>query len=571
MRPLAVPLVLALAAPLAGQTTVHTTITFEPGADGRAPVWDVRVEAEELEGDVRVQLEDWGEWSVVDALYVEWVSCAPPFAQDPPRGEVHALRDRERELSLHYRLHPTRIGSVAQERFALLPTWSPTYSFGFASNSVVELIVDGAPIEAQRTIELRAPEDLEIVSGFGEPSRGSQVTELDAPLGNALIAFGMPSARAEGEREGIRVEVVQFGAGHDATESVLDTILGIAPAIERTTRRAARHPVRVLITDNHGGGTATDHGLRVGYTADTPEWQRDSYYFHQHVAHEFFHEWLGIHLVPADDSLVWFFEGFTDYCALWHVAATGRVTRDWFAERIGELEREARTRSALGSVAFADPGVRWRDGDGPHEVMAYKGGAALAFALDAELFASEKGRVTDLVADLCARESRSYSRDDLRAWFEARGLTEFWTRHVAGKHLPALGVDLARVGFDVRAAPEPLTYLGARADGEGPGSTVLAVDPDGPAARAGMRAGDVITGFFPVRSGPRPTIAPTVDTEFRFGLATFEPGRDGAFVNVARGAAELALEITPRLIEGGSLELVSPAGEATDGFFRVPE
>ena len=468
MRCFIAPLLLLLAPMATGQASVHTTITFEPNAAG-APVWDVRVEAKDLEGDVRIRLEHWGEWNVVDSLYVEWVSCAPPLLEDPPRGEEHAFDDHDGVLSLHYRLHPTRLGSEVQQRFTLLPTWCPSYSIGFAVNSVVELVVDGEPIDAERSIELRAPADMEIVSDFGGSARIRQVTELAGPLGNALIAFGRPSARLTDDAHGLEVEVVQFGAGFDATESVLETVLNAAPAMQRTTGHPIKNPLLVFITDNYGGGAGTDYGFRIGYTTDTPDWQRDTYYFHQHVAHELFHQWLGGYLKPVDQSLVWFIEGFTDYLALWHIAATGHVTREWFDERLSELVEEARTRSSLGQIAFGDPTVRWRDGDGPNEIMAYKGGTLLAFALDVELRARAKGTLMDLIAELCARQpARPVTAQDLADWLTARGLTEFHTRFIAGREIPDFAADKERAGLGTARAdaffalPDPTPSPGHR-------------------------------------------------------------------------------------------------------------
>lgn len=97
-------------------------------------------------------------------------------------------------------------------------------------------------------------------------------------------------------------------------------------------------------------------------------------------------------------------------------------------------------------MAFADPAVRWRDGDGPLETAAYKGGALLAFALDVEL-RTDEANLLDLMRDLL-RSGKPTELATLEAWVRGRGLNEFWEHHVAGtKRLDLEGL-LRRAGFE---------------------------------------------------------------------------------------------------------------------------
>jgi hypothetical protein len=96
---------------------------------------------------------------------------------------------------------------------------------------------------------------------------------------------------------------------------------------------------------------------------------------------------------------------------------------------------------------------------------------------------------------------------------------------------------------------QPLTYVGIRATAE-PFGAIAALDPEGPAARAGAQVGDVITGFWPTR-GQRPELTDAVATPYRFGLAWFDPDAKVIHVGVRRGKEELKLDIEPRRIPGG--------------------
>jgi len=60
------------------------------------------------------------------------------------------------------------------------------------------------------------------------------------------------------------------------------------------------------------------------------------------VAHELFHDWLGIRLHESHGSLVWFREGFTEYFSQWFTAATGSISRATFADTLEEYDRFAR-------------------------------------------------------------------------------------------------------------------------------------------------------------------------------------------------------------------------------------
>jgi hypothetical protein len=184
------------------------------------------------------------------------------------------------------------------------------------------------------------------------------------------------------------------------------------------------------------------------------------------LAHELFHDWLGSSLVDPG-SLVWFSEGFTDYFAIWHATAAGMLPPARFAERILGVEREARSGSPLGRIAFAQPGVDWRD-DGPNETMAYRGGALLAFIVDAELRRRSGRTVPAVVRGLLESAPRTYQLSHIRDVMTKLGLADVYHRSIAGTQLPDAFPLLRALGFDETVEQAGLTYLGIEARFDGP-------------------------------------------------------------------------------------------------------
>ena len=91
----------------------------------------------------------------------------------------------------------------------------------------------------------------------------------------------------------------------------------------------------------------------------------------------------------------------------------------------------------------------------------------------------------------------------------------------------------------------------AAAFGLGPGELgVLAVAPDGPAARAGIREGDVILAFGPLRFDRRRAVTPGADpAPLTQAVRSIESatGRAPVAVRVRRGGRVLDLTLTPRV------------------------
>ncbi|MEP0846749.1 MAG: hypothetical protein HRF50_08005 [Phycisphaerae bacterium] len=560
-------------------------LTYDPAPD--AMRWEVRMAVSGLDPadrSILIALPDWGGWPSIDSLYLRALQGTPPLR--PHEGSSEALAvdvpngwDGSIEISYHIPVMARE--SRAHEAYGLLPWHSEPagYASGFSENTLMRVLRDGRPIDARRTITIHAPEGVAIVSGWSGEAVTKQAITLDQDVGNAQLLFGRMTGRAFGRAGAIPVEVFQFGAGSDVTGELLPLFTALIEAYTRSTGCGLTRPARMFLTDTGGGGTRVDWNFNVGISSDT---DLQSPEFKQLVAHEVFHEWLG-GMISEDrpEAYVWFKEGFTDYLATWHLVATGQVSADWFAERMLTLERIARSSPAYGQVKFGATDVNWRDSDGPNETLAYKGGALLAFFADGELHRRGRSRLASMISQMRAEPGGKYSLDSIRRWFESQQLVELYAAHVASAALPDAGAALVTIGYDAAPKPVELAYVGIATENDEVFGKVVGLDPDGPAARAGIQVGDRISGFFPsrepeVRLDESELVAGTPRArDFPYALTRLAPGATGTYIGVVRpgpagaGNQELQVMLDPRPIPGGRVDAFRATSDRVREFFRI--
>jgi hypothetical protein len=192
----------------------------------------------------------------------------------------------------------------------------------------------------------------------------------------------------------------------------------------------------------------------------------------------------------------------------------------------------------------------------------------LAFFADLELRRSGERGLLQLIADLLEEADRELALPRIRGWMEANGLEDFHARYVVEPaRFPDLDPVLEQLGFELTREKTGLTYLGIQVEGDATTGRVAAVDPGGPAARAGIKVGDRIAGFSPKRSRP-PRIDDSVRTPFRFGLDRIASGADVAELDVLRDGIERKIRVEVRLVPGGVRTAYRAATSALDEFFR---
>jgi hypothetical protein len=572
-------LVPAAAAQQAPAATPLVEYRIDATDDGR---WMLRLHATGLDPahrDVTLELADWGEWQALDAAYLHTIRFEPGLAStarsagysgDGARRFTQQLpADWNGELVAEYALTRLKFGADEHDAHPLLPFDQPSCTQAFLINTLMRVLVDGRPVPARRTVHIQAPPGATVATGWAGVSTGSQDSELPDGVDNSLIFLGELKGRATALAGDAPCEVIQLARGPDLSGPVLGLVQTLLGAYVRDTGRALGRPMRVFLADpcgGHTGGTHTDRGYVVHVHAEAAD-ATEAQDFRRLLAHELFHEWLGGLVHAQDASTTWFTEGFTEYLASWQLAASGLLSRAWFAEQLAGKDAEVRDGEAYGQVAFADPGVSWRDGGGSHEHLAYSGGAVLAFHADVALRRAGRPGLPEMIQDLLARDGGRLTLQSIHDAFAALGLEDFYRRYVAGRELPPLGDALVSIGYVPQRTAAALTYLGIESSGGLAVGRVLSIDPDGPAAGTSLQVGDELLGFSPAREN-RPTVGDSVTTTFRFGLDRIASGAEEAVLDVQRAGQELQVRVVPRLISGGFRTAYQPEGESLADFFN---
>ncbi len=236
-------------------------------------------------------------------------------------------------------------------------------------------------------------------------------------------------------------------------------------------------------------------------------------------AHEFFHAWnvkrlRPQSLEPVDYSReqwtrsLWFAEGVTNAYASCALVRTGLWSKAQFyqdlSEQITELEARPASRWKSAEEASLDAWLeRYSLYNQPDfSISYYAKGQILGVLLDIQIRDATENRASldDVMRALnteFAQMGRFYrDTEDIRAAAErvaGRSFEEFFRRYVAGADAMPYGAVFALAGFDLRAIEHRRPVLGFSAIPAAKAEMIVAaVDPDGPAARAGMKGGDVI-------------------------------------------------------------------------------
>jgi|GEM_PF-3160279 len=545
--------------------TIYYEVTYCPAP---APgMWKIHLKASGISrkgGPPSLVLENWGEWTEVQG-YVSDLTGKPRLRRiaATERFELEQSSRWKGRLDLRYTIPITPHGSERHQAHGLLPWRLGDTAAGYAHNTLMRVVRNGEPIDARIAIDLVAPAGFTIFTGWGGASENRQHVALDHGIDQCPIIFGREPAIATAEEEGQRYEVIQFGRAKNMTQEVLGVARPFVTAVAKNLETPFGKPVRIFITGEQpgGGGIRTDHALGLCFSP-----RIDPYYLIL-AAHEIHHEWLP-GKVDDGESIVWFFEGFNDYLSLWHLAKEEIISRDWFAERLRELDEEARRSDAFGRVRFDDATVKWRDHDGPRETIAYKGGAILAFLLDAELRHRKTGSIVELLRDLIGK--KRYSLDILHSWFEERDAGGLWRDLLAGgQSWPDLDAVLWSHGFfsELEVTPTRLTYLGIEPDTYGLPATVVAIDPDGPAAKTPLEVGDRIVGCAPIRWGTF-RVSDEAKTRYKFGMVWLDPTAEWFTIEVERDGKKSTYAIEPAIRDGAFREERRSDEQRVAQFFR---
>ncbi|MBI5433510.1 MAG: hypothetical protein HZA52_11835 [Planctomycetes bacterium] len=305
---------------------IETRLTYVD--DASAPRWRVELVGEGLRGTTPpvLELQNRGEWLRIDDYYLRELVAEPPLRRREKRNafEVLAPDDWDRELRVRYELPVVDVTANARETFGLLPWRTPTYSFGFAANTLFAIDTSDEFPTPERSIEITAPADWLIASGFAAPALGRLRARVPESFGNTAIAFGRPLARAAVLAEGVPIRVVQFDGERAIVEPLADFGRRYLEACIRSLGAPRSPELSLIVTEPGFGGTRTDGVIAIGCPdgfggAESSGGEASPWTLH-FLAHELFHDWLGGRLKSTEgEQLAWFWEGFTDYLSLWHL------------------------------------------------------------------------------------------------------------------------------------------------------------------------------------------------------------------------------------------------------------
>ena len=144
-----------------GATSVASLVVR---ADPRDTDWHVTLDARDLprEGEpVIVRLANWGEWTEADSYHLRWLESDPPLARMEGRRDAWTIvrpPDWNGALHVEYAIGTTEAGSSAHAAHGLLPYRGPAYTFGFSTNTLIE--ISGASTRETRLVGFREAADV---------------------------------------------------------------------------------------------------------------------------------------------------------------------------------------------------------------------------------------------------------------------------------------------------------------------------------------------------------------------------------------------------------------------------
>ncbi len=372
---------------------------------------------------------------------------------------------------------------------------------------------------AAHRVSLVAPQGWRVATALEETPAGafealSYEALIDAPIEMGRFARG--EVRAAGRLYRVAVD------GADEVPAKFLHDLGLIAETE--SRLMGPPPYRrylllIHLSDGIGRIAALEHAASSSVIIPHRSLQSgDAYDELLYVAaHELFHAWNARRLRPAElvpydlgheqrSRSLWITEGLTEYYALRALRLSGLWNRTRYLERLSEQAARAFASAERGLTVEEEAELTWQ---APDEAAAdpdayYARGHLVALALDAEIRAGSDGKhsLDDALKALLAEADRAggvLPVDGPRlaaailplAGPSVAAEVTAWTRT---PHEPAaLEAPLSRVGLKlVREESTTRTFAGFAAESDGASLRVVSVAPGGPAAEAGLRAGDRI-------------------------------------------------------------------------------
>ena len=233
------------------------------------------------------------------------------------------------------------------------------------------------------------------------------------------------------------------------------------------------------------------------------------------AAHEFFHLWNVKRIRPAEmwpydysreneTPLLWVSEGFTNYYGVRARYRAGLMSEKDFLASVASAATGVENTEARGYISPAESSVStWVGYDSPtaFSISYYTQGQNLGALLDLSIRNDTDGRssLDDVMRTLFNdfyKRGKGFTTEDMISIINRltkKDYHDFYRRYIFGTEVPDYNKILGYAGykFDKTARQSPVFGFGAR--NRNGGLTILAVEPDSPAATTGLKVGDVIT------------------------------------------------------------------------------
>ncbi len=265
------------------------------------------------------------------------------------------------------------------------------------------------------------------------------------------------------------------------------------------------------------------------------------------ASHEFFHLWNVKRFRPAEmwpydysreneTPLLWVSEGFTNYYGAVATFRAGVTTEEVFLKRAADAAAGVENTEARAYISPANSSVStWVGYDTPQafSISYYTQGQNLGALLDLSIRNDTAGRssLDDVMRALYNdhyKRGRGFTTDDMIGIINRitkKDYRDFYNQYIFGTDVPDYAKIFGYAGYNLEKKTEAAPEFGFNVRSRDGGFMINSVEPNSPAAAAGLKEGDLIVRVNggPVLSAPFGTFAgKTINLTVKCGGAETE-------------------------------------------------